>query len=129
VPQPHRCKTSIPRISVRNSVPPLVFAITLASRVISTSNRAFVFIRNALDALAAVLFLRAMPNLRPDLVRASRIPIGQNCLASFQPITVPLCDCCGYPFISQVTGGALRPLCRLCRLDSFSFARARSYAV
>jgi ComF family protein len=40
-----------------------------------------------------------------------------------------MCDCCGRPFISKVAADAIRPLCRLCRLDSFSFARARSYAV
>jgi predicted amidophosphoribosyltransferase len=40
-----------------------------------------------------------------------------------------MCDCGGRPFISPVAGDAIRPLCRLCRVDSFSFARARSYAV
>src|ERR1700693_5753073 len=62
------------------------------------------------------------------LLTASRIPICADCL-SFQPIVDPLCDCCGRPFISQAAADAIRPLCRLCRLDSFSFARARSYAV
>jgi ComF family protein len=63
------------------------------------------------------------------LTTASRIPICTDCLASFQPIVDPMCDCCGRPFISKVAADAIRPLCRLCRLDSFSFARTRSYAV
>jgi hypothetical protein len=33
------------------------------------------------------------------------------------------------PPIPQVAGDAIRPLCRLHRLDSFSFARARGYTV
>ncbi|MGD0545396.1 MAG: ComF family protein [Candidatus Acidiferrales bacterium] len=86
-------------------------------------------IRNAVDALAAVLFPAPCRICGQTLVTACRIPICPNCLASFQPIIDPMCDCCGRPFISRVAGDAIRPLCRLCRLDSFSFARARSYAV
>lgn len=86
-------------------------------------------IRNAVDALAAVFFPAPCRICAQMLVTASRIPICPDCLASFQPITNPICDCCGRPFISQIAADAIRPLCRLCRLDSFSFARARSYAV
>jgi ComF family protein len=88
-----------------------------------------VIIRNAVDAVAAVLFPAPCRICGQTLLTASRIPICADCLASFQPIVDPLCDCCGRPFISQVAADAIRPLCRLCRLDSFSFTRARSYAV
>jgi len=88
-----------------------------------------VIIRNAVDAVAAVLFPAPCRICGQTLLTASRIPICADCLASFQPIVDPLCDCCGRPFISQVAADAIRPLCRLCRLDSFSFTCARSYAV
>jgi ComF family protein len=88
-----------------------------------------VIIRNAVDAVAAVLFPAPCRICGQTLTSASRIPICTDCLASFQPIVDPMCDCCGRPFISKVAADAIRPLCRLCRLDSFSFARARSYAV
>jgi competence protein ComFC len=62
------------------------------------------------------------------LTNASRIPICDSCFTSIEPISQPVCKCCGRPFqlASQVQ---LSPeLCRLCRSNFYAFERARSFA-
>jgi Double zinc ribbon domain len=107
-------------------------------------------LRAAIDALAAVLFPAPCRICATTLLTASRIPICESCLTSFQPIVQPMCECCGRPFPTvaaiaatcaqsgrlfpaMATGGAAdvtgvevaKPLCRLCR--NYAFDRARSY--
>jgi ComF family protein len=86
-------------------------------------------LRQALDALAAVVFPAPCRVCRATLTNASRIPICQACLDSFLLISEPMCQCCGRPFISPVAGQAIRPLCRLCRAEKYAFQRARSFAI
>ncbi len=110
-------------------------------------------LRTAFDALAAVLFPAPCRICGTTLLNASRIPICDLCLASFQPIVEPMCECCGRPFPTVVaatatgaesarqhsvlaTGGAAAagvetatPLCRLCRDGNYAFDRARSYGL
>jgi ComF family protein len=104
----------------------------------------FVILRTAIDALAAVLFPAPCRICGTTLLNASRIPICDSCLASFQPIEQPICECCGRPFPAPITtavvangtkaGGTAdtepaRPLCRLCRDGYYAFDRARSYGL
>ncbi len=104
----------------------------------------FVILRTAIDALAAVLFPAPCRICGTTLLNASRIPICGLCLASFQPIEQPMCECCGRPFPAAVAAAAqasvaaavttagteaARPLCRLCRDGYDAFDRARSYGV
>lgn len=63
------------------------------------------------------------------LTNASSIPVCCGCLASFARIAEPMCQRCGRPFVSVVTGESATPLCRLCRVDTYAFDRARSFAV
>jgi competence protein ComFC len=111
-------------------------------------------LRTALDALAAVLFPAPCRICATTLLTASRIPICESCLSSFQPVQQPMCECCGRPFPATVattasgaesarefpavaTGGAAavagaavaKPLCRLCREGNYAFDRARSYGL
>jgi ComF family protein len=86
-------------------------------------------LRRALDALASVVFPAPCCICGETLLSASRIPICEACLNSFLPITEPMCQCCGRPFISPVAAQAIRPLCRLCRAEKYAFQRARSYAI
>jgi predicted amidophosphoribosyltransferase len=112
-----------------------------------------VILRTAFDALAAVLFPAPCRICGTTLLNASRIPICDLCLASFQPIVEPMCECCGRPLPTVVaatatgaesarqhsvlaTGGAAAagvetatPLCRLCRDGNYAFDRARSYGL
>lgn len=107
----------------------------------------FVILRTAIDALAAVFFPASCRICGTTLLNASRIPICDLCLASFQPIQQPMCECCGRPFPAAVTAAAVlgvaglaaagattgaetaRSLCRLCRDGYYAFDRARSYGV
>jgi ComF family protein len=60
---------------------------------------------------------------------ASRVPICDKCLASFDRIHGPLCVCCGRPIISPVAADSLVVLCRLCRAETYGFDFARSFAL
>jgi ComF family protein len=84
---------------------------------------------NALDAIVSVLFPGPCRVCRATLTNARRIPVCEDCLASFQRIEEPMCQCCGRPFVSAVAAQSIRPLCRLCRTNYFSFERARSWAI
>jgi ComF family protein len=114
-----------------------------------------VIFQNALDALASVLLAAPCRICEQPLLNASRIPICETCLDSFEPIRGVLCSCCGRPR-PDVSGAAVtqagsvqprakRPapddravtsdasgepliLCRLCRAKTFAFARARNWA-
>jgi len=88
-----------------------------------------VILRDALDALSAVVFAAPCRVCREPLLKLSRIPICDVCLASIQLIREPVCDICGRPnpFAEGVSAGPA--VCLVCRADFFSFQRARSYAV
>jgi ComF family protein len=88
-----------------------------------------VIIQNTLDALASVLFPAPCRICGSMLTNASRIPICVACLESFQPISDPMCQLCGRPFVSPIAAQATRPLCRLCRANFYAFDFARSFAV
>jgi ComF family protein len=90
-----------------------------------------VFLRSALDALAAVLAPAPCRLCDKPLLNASRVPICPECLASFVPIRDPMCHCCGRPFPAIVMqhADAPPPQCRLCRENTFAFERARSFGV
>jgi competence protein ComFC len=99
-----------------------------------------VILRDALDALASVLFAAPCRICGQALTTASWIPICDGCLDAFNLIEEPMCACCGRPFASpvagqvaveveaQVPGQGAQPLCRLCRLSFYAFDRARSFA-
>lgn len=86
-------------------------------------------LRSAIDSLAAVLFPAPCRICGAVLLNASRIPICPACLASFEPIPQPVCECCGKPFLTPVGAESVQPRCRLCRDDFFAFDFARSYGV
>ncbi len=63
------------------------------------------------------------------LTQANRVPICEDCLASFAPIPERACDLCGQPMEAEVSLGEERLLCRACKEETYSFDRARSYAL
>lgn len=85
--------------------------------------------KTAIDAIVSVVFPAPCRVCGATLTNASRIPICKDCLAAFQKIEEPMCQCCGRPFLSAVAAQAIQPLCRLCRTNFFSFERARSWAI
>jgi competence protein ComFC len=88
-----------------------------------------VILKDAIGALTSVLFPAPCRICEQPLLNASRIPICENCLGSFERIVEPMCECCGRPFISAAASDAKRSLCRLCRANFFAFEQARSFAI
>lgn len=88
-----------------------------------------VILRDALNSLSSVLFAAPCRVCEEPLLKLSRIPICEKCLASLQRIEEPMCQVCGRPIVSPVVAATGLVLCRLCRAEFFTFKRARSYAV
>jgi competence protein ComFC len=87
-----------------------------------------VIFQSALDALASVFFPGPCRICAATLTNASRIPICEKCLSSFERIREPMCNCCGRPFASSAAGQTEKQLCRLCRAEFYAFDRARTFA-
>jgi predicted amidophosphoribosyltransferase len=77
-----------------------------------------------------------LPDLNAILLTASRIPICEQCFASFEPIANPVCQCGGRRFLTHTLslmtpdncfGAVSQTHCRLCREQFFAFHIARSY--
>jgi ComF family protein len=80
------------------------------------------------DALVSVFFPAECRICEQLLTRASRMPICEECLASFVPWPAG-CEICGglMPgFQAPEKGPAI---CRICQDKTYAFGRARSYAV
>lgn len=95
--------------------------------------------QRTIDALASVLLPAPCRICDRPLVNASRIPICEACLGSFVRVGEAVCPCCGRPQPASAarqsppaaTGSENEPsrLCRLCRVKTFAFQHARSWAV
>lgn len=86
-------------------------------------------LKDALGALASVVFASPCRICGDVLTNASRIPICEKCLDGFEKIKEPMCACCGRPFTAAGEGRIEQPLCRLCRVGFYGFDRARSFAI
>lgn len=84
-------------------------------------------LREAMDALASLVFPAPCRICEATLTTADRIPICGDCLASLRPLTGPACQKCGRPFVSPQAATLTRPLCHLCRREVYAFDLARSY--
>ena len=92
----------------------------------------------ACDAVVSVFFPAECRTCDRLLTRASRIPICDDCLAAFLPLSGKLCEICGRPLLagSENTSptGIEVTRCALCRAHPgqkeslYSFDLARSYA-
>ncbi len=85
-------------------------------------------LRTALDAFASVIFPAPCRICEGTLDTASRVPVCASCLKAFERIAPPLCDCCGRPIVSPRVADSIQIMCRLCRLGTYDFDLARSYA-
>jgi len=86
-------------------------------------------LRTARDALVSVVFPAPCRICASTLDTASRVPVCEKCLSSFDRISSPLCVCCGRPIISPLAADFLVVLCRLCRAETYGFDFARSFAI
>ncbi len=87
------------------------------------------WLADASDAVVSVFFPAGCRICDKLLVRASRVPICDECLASFAPIPEESCEICGQ-VLGWLTPREGEPLlCPACHRNTYAFERARSYGV
>jgi competence protein ComFC len=101
----------------------------------SFEKRVGAWLAGAGDALVSVLFPAGCRLCERVLIRASTVPICEECLASFPALGGALCTRCGQPSGAWSLGGGRDErapeglLCPECRTRDYGFDRARSYAI
>ena len=78
-------------------------------------------------ALASVIFPSDCRICESLLQTASRLPICNDCLASFRRNPFEICDVCGVPWSVQGESDEEFAICPECRQQKYGFERARSY--
>jgi ComF family protein len=81
------------------------------------------------DALTSVFFPAGCRVCDALLVRASRVPICEECSASFTPLPEIRCAICGVGLAGLTADNGQELACPLCREKTYGFDRARSYAL
>jgi competence protein ComFC len=94
------------------------------------------------DALVSVVFPGVCRLCEQLLTTGNCLPICDECLASFRPLSQDICEVCGQPLESFATQKRPAPdptpsrppsrpsrVCGVCQLRTYAFARARSYAL
>src|SRR5271168_537608 len=76
------------------------------------------------DALASVFFAAGCRICDSLLVRASRVPICEECLAAFSPVPEKQCEVCGQALEGLVELQEHGMVCPICRQRAFAFDRA-----
>ena len=81
------------------------------------------------DALASMVFPSGCRSCEKLLTSASRVPLCQECLSSFERVPSIVCEVCGRPLpgLARKEGEPL--LCPACHERTYAFDRARSFAV
>jgi ComF family protein len=94
-----------------------------------TRRKAAVWLSAAGDALASVFLPANCRICETLLVRATRVPICDACLASFTVMAPRICDICGQPLesLQPATGEVIH--CPNCSPPRFAFAYVRSLTV
>ena len=87
------------------------------------------WLATAADALASIFLSAECRVCEEVLTRASRLPICEECLASFEPLTRQICDVCGVP-LPAFAGASVQPrFCPPCQNRTYAFDRVRSFAL
>jgi predicted amidophosphoribosyltransferase len=81
------------------------------------------------DALVSVVFPSGCRVCERLLTTASRVPLCEECLSSFERVPIIICGVCGRPLpgLARKEGEPL--LCPACQEKTYTFDRARSFAV
>jgi competence protein ComFC len=81
------------------------------------------------DALVSVVFPPGCRICESLLTKASRVPLCQECLSSFERVPSIICQVCGRPLpgLARKEGEPL--LCSACQGRTYAFDRARSFAL
>jgi ComF family protein len=81
------------------------------------------------DALVSVFFPAGCRICERLLTSASRVPLCEECLASFERVPAILCEVCGRPLPGLERKEAEPLLCPACQEKTYAFERARSFAM
>ena len=81
------------------------------------------------DAITSVFFPAGCRICDRLLVTASRIPICEECLSSFERLPSIVCETCGRPLPGHGERASQSLLCPVCQDKTYAFDRARSFAV
>jgi predicted amidophosphoribosyltransferase len=81
------------------------------------------------DAITSVFSLSGCRICDRLLVTASRIPVCEKCLSSFERLPAIVCETCGRPLPSYAEKASQSLLCPACQDKTYAFDRARSFAV
>ncbi len=99
---------------------------------VGTVGRGTAFVSRAAllaESLFATLFPADCRICGEPLIRISRLPVCENCLASIQPMTGGVCSICGQRLVSPhaFRGEAGEPRCGVCRRLEQPFVKAVAY--
>src|SRR5712692_6076327 len=83
----------------------------------------------ARDALASVFFPADCRTCEQPLVRAIRVPICDECIASYAAVAQPACRICGQPLPAFSPAETEETVCRFCQQTPFAFDHARSFGL
>ena len=86
-------------------------------------------VRGASDALVSVFFPSGCRICVRLLTSASRVPLCEECLSSFEHVAGTVCEICGRPLPGWTKEPEQPLLCRACQDRTYAFDRARSFAV
>jgi predicted amidophosphoribosyltransferase len=87
------------------------------------------WLAEAADALTSIFFAAGCRICDSLLVRASRVPICDECLASFSRLSEKQCEVCGQPLAGLTAFEGQLLVCPICTNKTYAFDRARSFAV
>jgi len=80
------------------------------------------------SALASVWLPAGCRICEQLLTHATRVPICDECLASFEPVPRKICEICGSPLRAFNEQADSRRLCPACQHKTYAFERVRSFA-
>jgi ComF family protein len=87
------------------------------------------WLAEASDAIVSVFFPAGCRICDKLLTRASRVPICEECLASFEAPPEKKCELCGQPLAAMTAVKAGPFVCHACQQKTYAFDRARSFGI
>jgi len=81
------------------------------------------------DALVSVFFPAGCRICDRLLTSASRVPICEECLSSFEEVPATICEVCGRPLLPMKRVEDQPLFCPACVDKTYAFNRARSFAI
>lgn len=87
------------------------------------------WLAEASDGVVSIFFPAGCRICERLLKRASRVPICEECLASFEATSQRKCEICGQALEGMTATEGDRLICQACQRKTYAFDRARSYGI